>query len=106
MAHGEYEGMKYTDPDFRAMFSVESFESSGWYKERLDAKQKVDIQLWERHQNYLEEFLKKDINEGMGERIDESGLRRRIARRLKTFRSEEYREKLEGCLGVDPSLFQ
>jgi hypothetical protein len=106
MAHGEYEGMKYTDPDFRAMFSVESFESSDWYKERLDAKQKVDIQLWERHKNYLEEFLKKDINEGMGERIDESGLRRRIARRLKTFRSEEYREKLEGCLGVDPSLFQ
>ena len=88
------------------MFSVESFESSDWYKERLDAKQKVDIQLWERHQDYLEEFLKKDINEGMGERIDESGLRRRIARRLKTFRSQEYRDNLEGCLGVDPSLFQ
>ena len=69
-------------------------------------KQKIDIQLWERHQQYLEEFLKKAINEGMEERIDETGLRRRIARRLKTFRSPEYRENLQGCLGVDPSLFR
>jgi len=106
MAYGEYEGMKYTDPAFRAMFSLDTFETSDWYKERLDAKQKVDIQLWERHQEYLEGFLKKAINEGMEERIDEAGLRRRIARRLKTFRSPEYRENLKGCLGVDPSLFR
>ena len=106
MAYGEYEGMTYTDPAFRAMFSLDTFESSDWYKDRLDAKQKIDIQLWERHQQYLEEFLKKAINEGMEERIDETGLRRRIARRLKTFRSPEYRENLQGCLGVDPSLFR
>ncbi len=105
MAYGEYEGMDYRDPAFRALFTLESLESSDWYKARLDTKQNVDIQLWERHKIYLEEFLRKDINEGMGERIDEEGLRRRIARRLKTFKSTEYREKLDGCLGVDPSLF-
>lgn len=106
MAYGEFEGMGYRDPEFRSMFTLDSLKSSDWYKARLDAKQKVDIQLWERHQKYLESFLDRDINEGMEERIDEEGLRRRIARRLDTFKSKDYREKLEGCLGVDPCLFE
>ena len=106
MAHGEYRGMGYRDAEFRSMFTLESLESSDWYKERLDTKQNVDIKLWERHQRYLESFLGRDINEGMGERIDEDGLRRRIARRLKTFKSNDYRKMLNGCLGVDPSLFR
>lgn len=106
MAHGEYEGMSYRDPEFRKMFTLESLESSDWYRERLDAKQQVDISLWERHEKYLESFLGRDINAGMGDRIDEEALRRRIKRRLQTFRSEEYRQKLDGCLGVDPCLFQ
>jgi len=105
MAHGEYECMGYRGPKFRSMFTLDALTSSDWYQERLDTKQKVDIELWERHQKYLEAFLKIDINEGMEERIDEEGLRRRIARRLETFKSNEYREKLEGCLGVDPCLF-
>ena len=88
------------------MFTLESLESSDWYRERLDAKQKVDISLWERHEKYLESFLGLEINAGMGERIDEDALRRRIERRLQTFRSDEYRNKLDGCLGVDPSLYE
>ena len=32
-----------------------------------------------------------------------NALRRRIERRLQTFRSDEYRNKLDGCLGVDPA---
>lgn len=106
MAHGDYEGMSYRDAPFREMFTLESLESSDWYRERLDAKQKVDISLWERHEKYLESFLGRDINAGMGERIDEDALRRRIERRLQTFRSEDYRKKLDGCLGVDPSLYK
>ena len=106
MAHGDYEGMGYRDPKFRSMFTLDALTLSDWYQERLDTKQKVDIELWERHQKYLEAFLRIDINEGMEERIDEEGLRRRIARRLETFKSNEYREKLEGCLGVDPCLFR
>jgi hypothetical protein len=105
MAYGSYEGMGYRDPEFRAMFTLEALEASDWYRERLDTKQKVDIRLWERHQRYLESFLDRDINEGMGERIDEEGLRRRIARRLETFRSEDYRDNLNGCIGLDPSVY-
>jgi hypothetical protein len=104
MAYGEYEGMGYRDPAFRSMFTLEALQASDWYRERLDTKQKVDVELWERHQRYLETFLERDINEGMGERIDEEGLRRRIARRLETFRSRDYRNKLDGCIGLDPSV--
>jgi len=106
MAYGEYQGMSYRDGEFRKMFTLESLESSDWYRERLDAKQKVDISLWERHGKYLESFLGREINAGMGEQIDEEALRRRIERRLQTFGSKEYRQKLDGCLGVDPSLFR
>ncbi|MDH3431856.1 MAG: hypothetical protein OEQ14_17795, partial [Gammaproteobacteria bacterium] len=106
MAYGEYEGSGYRDAEFRSMFTFEALDSSDWYKERLDTKQKVDIGLWERHQRYLETFLDRDINEGMGERIDEEALRRRIARRLQTFRSRDYRDKLNGCIGSDPSVYQ
>ena len=106
MAYGEYEGSGYRDAEFRSMFTFEALDSSDWYKERLDTKQKVDIGLWERHQRYLETFLDRDINEGMGERIDEEALRRRIARRLQTFRSRDYRDKLNGCIGLDPSVYQ
>ena len=84
MAHGEYRGMSYRDEEFRKMFTLESLESSDWYRERLDAKQKVDISLWERHGKYLESFLGREINAGMGEQIDEEALRRRIERRLQT----------------------
>jgi hypothetical protein len=106
MAYGEYDGLGYRDAEFRSMFTLEALESSDWYRERLDTKQKVDIELWERHRRYLETFLAREINEGMGERIDEEGLRRRIDRRLKTFRSSDYRNKLNGCIGLDPSVYR
>lgn len=106
MAYGEYEGVGCHDAAFRSMFTVEAMESSDWYQERLDTKQKVDIELWKRHRRYLDTFLDRDINKGMGERIDEAGLRRRIERRLMTFQSPEYRNKLNGCIGVDPGVYR
>ncbi|EDY82388.1 hypothetical protein VDG1235_2010 [Verrucomicrobiia bacterium DG1235] len=106
MAYGEYEGMTYHDPEFRKLFTYESMVESDWYKARLDAKQKVDIALWERHLGYLDSYLADERNEGMGDRIEEERLHRAIARRLETFRSDEYRSKLDGCIGVDPSLYQ
>ena len=104
MAYGEYEGLGYRDAEFRSMLTFEALQASDWYRERLDTKQKADIELWQRHERYLEAFLHRDINEGMGRRIDEEGLRRRIARRLDTFKSPEYRDRLTGCIGLDPSV--
>lgn len=106
MAYGEFEGKTYKDPEFRKLFTYDSMMASDWYKARLDAKQRVDVALWERHLAYLDSFLADGLNEGMGDRIEEKRLHRAIQRRLETFRSADYREKLIGCIGVDPSLYQ
>ncbi len=106
MAYGNFEGKTYKDPSIRKLFTYESMIASDWYKERLDAKQKVDVDLWERHLKYLDTYLADDRNADMGARIEEGRLHRAIARRLETFRSAEYRQKLNGCLGVDPSLYR
>lgn len=104
MAYGEFEGMTFHDEAFRKLFTYDALIESDWYKARLDTKQKIDIALWERHAAYLEEFLASGRNVGMGERIKSDELKAAIERRLETFRSPEYRENLEGCLGADPSL--
>lgn len=104
MAHGNYEGKGHKDAGIRDLFAYDSLAASDWYKERLDAKQGVDIRLWERHASYLDDFLSDERNEGLEERIEAERIRRAIARRLDTFRSKAYRAKLEGCIGVDPSL--
>jgi len=106
MAYGEYEGLSYKDADFRKLFTYESLIQSDWYQERLDKKQEIDVSLWERHSAYLDSFLKDQLNAGMGERIEEKRLHRAISRRLDTFRSEDYRKNLVGCIGVDPSLYK
>ena len=106
MAYGLYEGKDQHDPEIRNLFSYESMIDSDWYRARLDAKQTVDVALWERHAAYLDTYLSDSRNEGMSDQIEEDRLRGAIARRLETFQSGEYREKLIGCLGVDPSLYR
>jgi hypothetical protein len=104
MAHGHYEGKDLKHPDIRAMFTREATLESDWYKARLDAKARVDLQLWDRHVAYLESFLEKPNYQ--------SELRRlRISQRLEKalitrehVRSAEYRESLVGMIGADPGL--
>ncbi|MEM9158135.1 MAG: hypothetical protein AAGB46_03725 [Verrucomicrobiota bacterium] len=106
MAYGNYEGKTIQDPEVRKLFTREALMESDWYKERLDMKQKNDVALWERHEKYLDSYLSNSLNQDMGDKIHEDRLRKRIRRRLETFRSSDYREKLVGCLGVDPCLYQ
>ncbi|NEQ67519.1 MAG: hypothetical protein F6K21_18825 [Symploca sp. SIO2D2] len=105
MAYGQYKGKTIQDPEIRKLFTWEALMESDWYKARLDLKQKNDIALWERHEKYLDTYLSNSLNADMGDRIEEDRLRKRIQRRLETFRSAEYREMLVGCLGVDPCLY-
>jgi hypothetical protein len=104
MAHGHYEGKDLKHPEIRAMFTREATLASDWYQERLDAKAKVDRQLWDRHIAYLQGFLEKPNYQ--------SELRRlRILARLEKahstrryVQSPEYRESLVGMIGADPEL--
>jgi hypothetical protein len=54
-----YEGKNLSHPEIRAMFTREHLLSSPCYREYLYGKQERDVQLWERHVAYLEEFLGK-----------------------------------------------
>lgn len=104
MAHGEYEGKGLNHPEIRALFTRESLLKSDWYKARLDAKVTVDQRLWERHVNYLEEFLVKPNYQSEIKRLH-------IKHRLKNAKtiqahvsSPKYRETLVGMIGTDPEL--
>ena len=53
MAFGQYEGMTASDPRIRDLFTRESLLASDWYRERLRAKQSIDIALWTRHRQTI-----------------------------------------------------
>lgn len=106
MAYGEYEGKTIHDPEVRTLFTLESMLESDWYKARLDTKQVNEIKLWEGHLEYLDSMLGNEQYKDAVANETVATMRRRIERRLATFRSPDYREKLIGCIGVDPSIYE
>ena len=103
MAHGNYEGKTERDPEIRRMFTRESLLASDWYQQRLVTKQKRDIALWERHQEYLENYLNErpDAHSVVHDIMDR---RRLVAEELARVRSPEYLKELHGTLGAEPHL--
>ncbi len=100
MAHGQYEGMDETDPQIRAMFTLESLLDSEWYHDRLQRKQLRDIELWTKLLASIEHALAHP------ERFDapflaELGTRRLHAlRELHHVQRPAYIEELVGSLGA------
>jgi hypothetical protein len=104
MAKGSYEGRNLADPEVRRMFTREHLLASGWYKQRLEAKQKVDIALWQRHVEALERSIQR------GRHVDEE-YHVIVKDRLKDARAHLQRvsspthlEDLVGALGAEPAL--
>jgi len=78
--------------------------ASDWYRARLEAKQRVDTRLWERHADYLEKFLK---NANYSAEADRLGLRSRLEHawsKLRDVRGEGYADSLRGMTGVEPAI--
>jgi hypothetical protein len=104
MAYGEHEGRGVRHPDVRAMFTRESLLASDWYRRRLEAKQKHDIDLQGRHIAYLESFVQDSARSHAATRL---GIDRRLAvarRELEIASSPQYLADLTGMLGLDPAL--
>ncbi len=103
MAYGNFEGKTERDPGIRALFTRESLLASDWYHERLVTKQLRDIQLWERHQAYLDSYLQERPNAELvvGDIRDRQQMVTHVLERL---RKPEYLQELVGTLGAEPHL--
>lgn len=94
------------DPEVRIMFTRESMFASNWYRERLEAKKRADMQLWERHERYLKQFSSKKNHQAVIGRMQLEARIQQIHERLAFFKTDAYRERLQGTLGVDPALIK
>jgi hypothetical protein len=102
MATGEYAGKTVHDPAIRNMFTRDYLLTCDWYWERLRIKQQRDIQLYQRHVDYLRDFLERPAYADV---VDNLGIKARLAqteRRLEQVQQRAYLESLVGTLGADP----
>jgi len=101
MAHGEYEGVRENDSCLLAMFTRESLLASDWYRDRLRAKQSIDVALWTRHSAALDGL----VASGMPVPGINCECRLTQAReQLKRVSNDAYLAELIGTIGADPSV--
>ncbi len=101
MAHGEYEGMRENDPSILKLFTRESMLESDWYRDRLRAKQSIDIALWTRHAAALKDFISS------GTHSPQEGYRSFVIQvddQIKRIENDSYLSDLVGTIGADPSI--
>ncbi len=102
MKDDQWEGKTLADPEVRRLFARETLLASDWYAERLACKQKLDRQLWKRHVDYLDRFVKRSSHADEAVRL---GIPDRLVRARKTLAyvdSNEYLGSLKGTIGVEP----
>lgn len=102
MLNDGYEGKKLDSPEFRQLFTRENLLTSEWYAARLAAKQKIDRQLWRRHVDHLDKFLKRASHADEAVRLGIAGRLSRAKKTLEEVDSPAYVEKLRGTLGAEP----
>lgn len=101
MATGSYQGRDVHDEGVRALFTRDYLLGSDWYRQRLEAKQRRDIALWERHCRELEAFLDLDSHQDVAAELDIAGRLRQAREKLESLRSPAYLDSLKGTIGAD-----
>ncbi|HEY1788475.1 MAG TPA: hypothetical protein VGJ73_09985 [Verrucomicrobiae bacterium] len=102
MLHDQWEGKTLESPDFRKLFTRENLLASDWYAARLAAKQKVDRNLWTRHVDYLDKFLKRASHAEEATRLNIADRLKHARQTLDDVSSPAYLQKLRGMTGVEP----
>jgi hypothetical protein len=103
MRDGQFDGKGLEHAEIRGEFTRENMLESGWYAERLNAKQVKDIALWERHEAYLNGFLGKESHSAEADRLGVNARLDRVRESLEEMRAPAYVEKLRGTIGVAPA---
>ncbi len=101
MVNGEYNGMTVNSEEFRRLFTREYMMESDWYKERLRNKHVNDIALWQRHENYLIEYLRQASNLSKEKRDEVTEKLQIVTERLEFIKSQAYYNMLVGSIGKD-----
>ena len=102
MLHDQFEGKGLDHPDIRNLFTREYLLASPWYAARLRAKQKIDRDLWKRHVEYLNSFLRRPSHVDVAEKMQVAGRLTRARKSLEQVESPDYLNKLTGTLGAEP----
>jgi hypothetical protein len=102
MAGRDGPGATADDPLLRSMFTREYLLESDWYRQRLETKQRRDVDLWANHVRYLEAFLARPSHRDVAERMDVAGRLRLARRQLEEVRRPQYVQRLRGTIGADP----
>jgi hypothetical protein len=102
MADGHYQGKDAHHPEIRAMFTRDYLLASDWYRERLHIKQQRDIALWQRHVDYLGDFLEESSHQTLIDELKLVERHRQAQQKLVELASPAYLESLVGTLGADP----
>ncbi|HXC36359.1 MAG TPA: hypothetical protein VNV43_10820 [Candidatus Acidoferrales bacterium] len=102
MLHDKWEGKTLESLEFRKLFTREHLLASDWYAARLSAKQKVDRNLWLRHVDYLDKFLKRTSHAEEASRLNIADRLKRARQTLDEVSSPAYLQKLRGMTGVEP----
>lgn len=76
---------------------------SDWYQARLQAAGKLRRSLWQRHVQYLEEFLEKPMYQSELERL---GVQASLDKAKERLASLDGAPVLVGTLGADPALME
>ncbi len=101
MAYGQYEAMRESDPRLLKLFTRESLLASDWYRDRLRAKQSIDMALWTRHAAALNDFLANGMRDPQ---LDCKSRLGDVCKQMKQVKSDSYLSELVGTIGADPSV--
>ncbi len=103
MAHGSWFDKDVHHPDVRHLFSRASMVGSDWYNARIDAKVASERELFRRHVDSLEAFLKREGYEREARRLGIESRLKRARARLKSLNGRQPHTLFDGTLGLDPT---
>jgi hypothetical protein len=103
MVDGHWNGHTIDAPEVRDLFCRDAMLQSDWYRQRLIAKQKVDIRLWSRHVDYLTEYCSRPNYFPVIERLNLRAKLEQAKAMLARCQSDEYIHELVGTIGTDPA---
>lgn len=104
MAKGDWNGKTLADPELRDLFTRENLLNSDWYQARIRAKQQAEVQLWERHRNYLAEFTGDPKQKDLVDSMQLDALLASAEETLNFVKSDSYLDHIAETLGTDPAL--